>query len=102
MKLKNNIILGYLVLSSCLIFGQKLKIKAVENNLTQPRDLIFEDSLVAKYSIYERMKYYKIPSVSMALIENGKMAWVKSYGFTDAESKIKTDEKHTYYCFYGA
>ena len=62
MKLKNNIILGYLALSSCLIFGQKLKIKAFENNLTQPRDLIFEDSLVAKYSIYERMKYYKIPS----------------------------------------
>lgn len=96
MKLKNNIILGYLALSSCLIFGQKLKIKAFENNLTQPRDLIFEDSLVAKYSIYERMKYYKIPSVSMALIENGKMAWVKSYGFTDAESKIKTDENTMY------
>lgn len=68
-------------------FGQSNKTKAVENNLTEVRELIFEDSIISKYNILERMKFYKIPSVSIAVINNGKLEWTKSYGYADIETK---------------
>jgi CubicO group peptidase (beta-lactamase class C family) len=67
--------------------GQTNKIKEVENNLTQVRELIFEDSVLYKYNIIERMKFYKIPSVSIAVINNGKIEWAKAYGYADIEMK---------------
>lgn len=68
-------------------FGQKDKIKAVENNLTEVRELIFEDSIIPKYNITGRMKFYKIPSVSIAVINNGKIEWAKTYGYADITAK---------------
>lgn len=72
-------------------FGQKNRIIAVENNLTESRELIFEDSIIQKYNIVDRMKFYKVPSVSVALINEGKIEWVKSYGYADVEGKRKAD-----------
>ena len=66
-------------------FGQKDKIQAVENNLTEVRGLIFEDSIISKYNIIDRMKFYKIPSVSLAVINNGRLEWAKTYGYADIE-----------------
>lgn len=68
-------------------FGQNNKIKAVENNLTEVRELIFEDSILSKYNIIDRMKFYKIPSVSIAIINNGKTEWTKTYGYADIGTK---------------
>ncbi|MBS1935471.1 MAG: beta-lactamase family protein, partial [Bacteroidetes bacterium] len=74
-----------------LLFGftfcQENKISAVENNLTESRDIIFEDSVVPKYNLLDRMKFYKVPSVSMAIIHNGKIEWAKAYGYADTETK---------------
>lgn len=41
----------------------------------------------ATWSIEERMKHYKIPGVSIAVIHNGKIVWAKGYGITDSISK---------------
>lgn len=79
------LIVGLLVWSTSVI-GQQTKIRAVENNLTASREIIFEDSLVPKYNIKDRMKFYKIPSVSMAVINNGKIEWIKTYGYADVGS----------------
>ncbi len=70
-----------------ITFGQVSKIINVENNLTETRELIFEDSIISKYSIIDRMKFYKIPSVSIAVINNGKIEWTKTYGYADIETK---------------
>ncbi|MBL7724166.1 MAG: hypothetical protein JNK27_08445 [Chitinophagaceae bacterium] len=70
-----------------ITFGQNNKIKAVENNLTEVRELIFEDTIISKYNILDRMKFYKIPSVSIAVINDGKLEWTKTYGYADIEKK---------------
>lgn len=41
----------------------------------------------AAWSIEERMKHYKIPGVSIAVIHKGKIVWTKGYGVTDSISK---------------
>jgi hypothetical protein len=33
------------------------------------------------------MKHYHVPGVSIAVIHNGKIAWLKSYGVMDEETK---------------
>lgn len=89
-KLKSvfsGIFTGSLLVFALAASGQATKIKEVENNLTQVQELIFEDSIIPKYSITERMKFYKIPSVSIAVINNGKIEWAKSYGYADVQTK---------------
>lgn len=39
------------------------------------------------WTLQYRMKHYKIPGVSIAVIKNSKVIWAKSYGFADLESK---------------
>lgn len=88
-KMKSKTIFFFLIFISFdqVTFGQVSKIKTVENNLTEVKELIFEDSIIPKYSITDRMKFYKIPSVSLALINNGKIEWTKTYGYADIEMK---------------
>ena len=57
----------------------------LENNLVSP--LYFKGQADRTYSLEERMQFYKVPGVSMALIENGKIAWVKSWGVKDINSQ---------------
>lgn len=72
-------------------FGQNniklLRITAVENGLTENKEFIFADSVVTKHNILDRMKFYKVPSVSIAVIYNGKIEWARAYGYADPENK---------------
>jgi CubicO group peptidase (beta-lactamase class C family) len=36
-----------------------------------------------KYSLTERMAHYKVPAISMAFVENGRVAWSRAYGMAD-------------------
>ena len=36
-----------------------------------------------RYTMAERMAHYDVPGVSMALIEDGKIAWTKTWGTAD-------------------
>jgi CubicO group peptidase (beta-lactamase class C family) len=77
-------------------FAQNTRIQAVENGLTETRDLVFEDSLIPKYNILERMELYKVPSISIAVINNGKIEWAKAYGFADVAGR-RAANIHTRY-----
>jgi CubicO group peptidase (beta-lactamase class C family) len=55
------------------------KIKQVESNLVPWA--LDQDSL--KFSIEERMARYKIPGLSIAVIKDYKIEWVKAYGWAD-------------------
>ena len=59
MKMKNKAVffLTFIVWAQCT-FGQASKIIKVENNLTEARDLIFEDSIVLKFNILNRMENF--------------------------------------------
>jgi CubicO group peptidase (beta-lactamase class C family) len=58
------------------------KINRVENGLIQPFQIKGEKN--EKWNIAERMKHYKVPGVSVAVINNGKVEWAKGYGEREA------------------
>ena len=64
-------------------------IKKVETGLTT-RVHIEGDST---WSIEERMEHHGVPGVSIAVINNGKIAWTKGYGVMDKESKAPVTEQ---------
>jgi len=51
---------------------------AVENAL---RPAVYtKGKPIAAMNILDRMKYYNVPGVSVAVIDNGKIDWAKGYG----------------------
>lgn len=60
-------------------------ISRLEKGLVSP--LFFKDQADRTYTLEERMQFYKVPGVSVALIENGEIAWVKSWGVKDVNSQ---------------
>ena len=63
------------------------RIKQVENGLLPWVQL--QDSAQVRYSIQERMKFYKVPAVSIAVINQGQIEWAQAYGLADVEQGIK-------------
>lgn len=60
------------------------RIKEVENNLIPFVPIKgFEG-----WNIIDRMKYYKVPGVSIAVIKDYKIDWAKGYGLADTLQKI--------------
>lgn len=79
------ILFVFLVLVTAL-YGQsdlESRIQRVENGLL-PAVLVKGDPT---WTMQERMQHYKVPGVSIAVIDNFKIAWSKAYGLRDAETK---------------
>ena len=64
------------------------KQKLVENNLLPVNVFVGEEP----YTILERMEYYKVPGVSITVIQNYKVLWTENYGFADIESETPVGE----------
>ena len=60
------------------------RIKLVENGLL-PQTVI-KGQPDPKMNIAERMAYYRVPGVSVAVINNGAIEWARGYGMTEAGS----------------
>ncbi len=58
------------------------RIQRVENGLLPPFQIKGEPS--AKMNLADRMKHYKVPGVSIAVINDGKIEWQRSYGVKEA------------------
>ncbi len=54
------------------------KIQRVDNGLI--RAVLIKDQPVERWNIAERMQHYKVPGVSIAVIDNYKIEWAKGYG----------------------
>lgn len=61
------------------------KIRQVENNLGSW--VSFNNAPPVKFNLQERMKYYRVPGISIAVIRNYKLEWARGYGFADVEEK---------------
>ena len=87
MKINLIVILALILLHSCkelpITEVSIDKVKKVESGLTTP--IYIEGD--STWTIEERMEHYKVPGVSIAVINNGKIEWAKSYGIMDRESK---------------
>ncbi len=62
----------------------KARIKSVENGLIP----LVPVKGFKSWTIEERMKHHNIPGVSIAVINNFKIEWVKAYGWADTVRKI--------------
>ena len=65
------------------------EIQAIENGLL-PGIRIKGDTLKA-FNISERMEHYKVPGVSIAVVENGKIKWGKGYGIANTDNGLEVD-----------
>ena len=84
---------AFLLFSLCVICGcnnpsispgaLESKIKSVESNLIAPV-FIEGDSTC---TIEERMAHYGVPGVSIAVIKDFKIEWLKAYGVMDRDTK---------------
>ena len=92
LKIRNMIVFLLILLFSLSAVAQQKtnyskeieeRIKQVENNLISWVKL---DSS-SNWNIYERMKNFNINGVSIAVINNFKIEWVKSYGWADTVEK---------------
>jgi CubicO group peptidase (beta-lactamase class C family) len=78
--------------AAAFAFGQSdiaSPIARVENGLRPPVPVKGDPGM----NILERLKFYNVPGVSVAVISNYKVEWAKGYGVMDAETKAPVTEK---------
>lgn len=88
----NKILYGCTILLFCsqVAIGQADKDRmAIENAL---ESFIQIKGQSKKYTIQERMKYYHVPGISIAVIKNGQLNWAKGYGMANTLTKRKVDK----------
>jgi len=69
-----------IALSGCSTDGKDVaqRISAVEQNLRCP--MYIEGRDTSGMNIFERMEYYNVPGMSVAVINNGQIEWARGYG----------------------
>lgn len=88
-KIKKTGLVFFLILS-CYTFSQNVneKIKSLENNLNS-----WDKTKNKKSTLKERMNFYEVNAVSIAVVKDYKIEWVKAYGFADvSEKRLTTTE----------
>lgn len=78
------------------LVSAQTKMVQVENGLLVDTKIVFADSVVPKFSISDRMKFYQVPSVSIAVINNGRIEWARAYGLADVSEQRKADVNTLY------
>jgi len=86
------ILLNFLSISVYCQSNIEIKVNRIENGLTQ-EIISFDTNTINKMNLLDRMKYYKVNGVSIAVIENGKIQFAKAYGVADASTgeKVTTE-----------
>ena len=62
-------------------YANEDKIHEVETSLRPA--MIYEGQDLAPMTLQNRMQFYKIPAVSIAVINNGEIEWSRAYGVKD-------------------
>jgi len=79
-----------LIILSILIISCSEKNRTVKNTIPSDR---FEN---IKDSISKKIDNGDIPSLSVAVLENGEIIWMEAYGYADKENKIKATPNTMY------
>ena len=62
-------------------------IQAIEHGLLKPKDK--KDRPARKLELSKRMAHYKVPGISIALVDQGELAWAKGYGVMEAGKEME-------------
>jgi CubicO group peptidase (beta-lactamase class C family) len=67
------------------------RIARIENGFLAP--VVIQGRNAQTSNLVARMEHYKVPGVSIAFFESGKICWTRAYGFADVASKrpVATD-----------
>ncbi|HYI93547.1 MAG TPA: serine hydrolase domain-containing protein, partial [Bryobacteraceae bacterium] len=79
------------VVALCLLAEPADKISRVEGGLRAGVQVAGEPD--SRWTIEERMSRHKVPGVSVAVINNGKLEWAKAYGVIDATTAQRANVK---------
>ena len=86
-----------ILILSLIIFGQTFgQTKQVKDRINQVENNLIPYVPVKGFNgwnIIERMKYYKVPGLSIAVIKDFKIDWAKGYGLADTIQKTKVTTK---------
>ena len=63
------------------------RIQRIENGLIPEPGVVLQGKMPQKAELLDRMKAYRIPGVSIAVINDYKIEWAKGYGVKEAEGK---------------
>jgi len=92
MKINYIILLTIGLINSCFAQNKnqiESEINAIENSLV--KNIQIKGDSIQKFNILDRMEFYKVPGVSIAVVENGKIKWAKGYGYANTETGTKVD-----------
>ena len=71
--------------------GSAARMARGENDL--PPAVVIKGQAVRATTLRERMQFYKVPGVSVAFFDHGKIIWTRAYGLADvAAQKLVTPE----------
>lgn len=70
--------------------GTKLQ-SHIEQGLS--KTLQFEGDSIETFTLDERMAYYKVPGLSIAVVKNGAVLWAKGYGTADTQTNSLVNEQ---------
>src|ERR1051326_5098873 len=65
------------------------KIQRVTNGLRPPS--VPKGQPIGQWTLAERMQYYKVPGVTVAVMQDGKLEWARGFGVTSAEGGKPVD-----------
>lgn len=90
--MKKLIFINFIFILICISCQNKKsnEIQAIDNGLLLETQV--KGSAIKTFNIIDRMKYYKVPGVSIAVVENGKIKWAKGYGIANTNTGLKVDE----------
>lgn len=82
------IILFLLTLTACETpqSRSRKRMRSLENGLIKA--VVLKGQSPEKMKIFERMQYYRVPGVSIAVIYKRQLDWAKAYGVNDSEKFI--------------
>ncbi len=87
------VVILLVLISSCksnISKEQHLKqISEIENGLLPT--VIIDGEETETYNINDRMKYHKVPGMSIAFMDQGEIVWAKGYGYTSFDSITAVD-----------
>ena len=70
--------------------GLEERIKRIENGLLPP--VIIKGQPVEPMKLADRMKFYKTPGLSVAVINHGRIEWARGYGVREVNGDVITAE----------
>ena len=65
--------------------GSAARVARIENDL--PPAVVIKGQAVRGMKLSERMQFYKVPGVSVAFFDHGKIIWARAYGLADTATK---------------